>query len=401
MRVLILNCGSSTLKFDVLEVDDDNELQRHAAGAIDRVGGEAEASLQAHTGSRTTPVDAADHAQAFAIALQLLEEGGYLEGVEAIGHRVVHGGEHFQDACLIDSDVIDAIEAVSELAPLHNDRALQVVRAARSRFGDSFPMIADFDTAFFADLPEAASQYALPQDIVSHYGIRRFGFHGLAHRYMVERYRVLHPGATGMKLVTLQLGNGCSVTATIDGRPVDTSMGFTPLEGLIMGTRSGDIDPSLPLFLVSKAGMSASEVESLLNHRSGLLGLSGRSSDMRELQSAAAHGDARSGLAIEAFCLRARKYVGAYVALMGGVDAVIFGGGIGENSAEVRSQICVGLEWAGLRLDKDRNQKPGGRETRITAMGSGIEAWVVHVDEASVIAGDVVRVLEHDVRRAG
>jgi acetate kinase len=397
MRVLILNCGSSTLKFDVLDVD--GEPERVAAGTIDRVGGEAEAILQDRGGSRTITVDAADHAQALETALRLLDEGGHLEGVQAIGHRVVHGGEHFQDACIIDSGVIDAIEAVSELAPLHNDRALQVIRAARSRFGDSLPMIADFDTAFFYDLPEAACRYALPQEVVSQYGIRRFGFHGLAHRFMVERYRALHPGATGMKLVTLQLGNGCSVTATIDGRPVDTSMGFTPLEGLVMGTRSGDIDPSLPLFLVSKAGMSASEVESLLNQRSGLLGLSGRSSDMRELQSAAAQGDARSRLAIEAFCLRARKYVGAYVALMGGVDAVIFGGGIGENSAEIRSQICVGLEWAGLRLDRDRNQKPGGRETRITAMGSGIEAWVVHVDEASVIAGDAVRVLEHDVRR--
>jgi acetate kinase len=254
-------------------------------------------------------------------------------------------------------------------------------------------MIAAFDTSFFADLPDVAREYALPQDIRERLQIRRYGFHGLAHRHMIERYRALRPAIAGPRLITLQLGSGCSATASLDGHPLDTSMGFTPLEGLIMGTRSGDLDPMLPLLMVEQGGMSVDEVEALLNKKSGLLGLSGGSNDMRDLQHAAANGDVAADLAVRVFCYRIVKYIGAYMAVLGGVDAIVFGGGIGERSAEVRAAVCDAFAWCGLDLDEALNGSVGDDDTFISAPGSGLEALVVHVDEASVIARDVVRTL--------
>lgn len=400
MRILALNCGSSTLKFDVLDASaaGQGDVPRAAQGIVDRIGSDSTAVLSAGGDTQEVAKPARDHGEAFGIAIQMLQEASVLSGIDGVGHRVVHGGIRFREPVLIEEQVIEGIEAASELAPLHNQPAVAVIRAARSHFGSSLPMVATFDTAFYASLPDVAATYALPHELTERLGIRRFGFHGLAHRYMVERYRALRPGTSDPRPITLQLGNGCSVTASIDGRAVDTSMGFTPLEGLIMGTRSGDLDPSIPLFLVGRERLSPAEVESLLNTRSGLLGMSGKSNDMRELLAAAQHGDPHANLAIRAFCYRARKYLGAYLAVLAGAHAIVFGGGIGENLPEIREAICAGLEWAGLELDPQRNREALQYDALISSDSSRMEAWVVHVDEGTVIARDVVACLEPQAR---
>lgn len=390
MRVLSINCGSSTLKFDVLDIEAGTKLTAShlASGVIDRVGGSGKATLAIGDDTVARDHHAADHAEAFSLSSELLEHAGLATGIEAVGHRVVHGGTRFREPVLIDSSVVEAIEAVAELAPLHNGPALATVAAARSHFGPKMPMVATFDTAFYADLPDVAVQYALPKDLSERLGIRRYGFHGLAHRYMAERFRALHPGLPQPRLITLQLGSGCSATASIGGAPIDTSMGFTPLEGLVMGTRSGDIDPSIPLYLARKLGLSPEQVQSLLNNESGLLGLSGNSNDMRDLLDSSQAGDPPSDLAVRAFCYRAKKYVGSYLAALGGADAIIFAGGIGEHLPEIRVSICDGLEWAGVRIDTQANQAAMGIEMRISAQDSGVIVFVVPVQEAIVIARD-------------
>jgi acetate kinase len=397
MRVLAVNCGSSSLKFDLFDATVAAEPARLAAGIVERIGPEATYSLDFDGRRLTETRPVPDHRQAFDAAFDLLSASGLAAGMEAIGHRVVHGGAHFREATPIDEAVIEAIEAASQLAPLHNRPALAAIEAARARAG-SIPMVASFDTAYYADLPEVAALYALPRDLSERLGIRRYGFHGLAHHYMVERYRALRPDVERPRLITLQLGNGCSATASVDGRPLDTSMGFTPLEGLIMGTRPGDLDPAIPLFLAQRGGFSLDQIEALLNNESGLRGLSGRSNDMRDLLQAEADGDERAALAVEAFCYRVRKYAGAYLAVLGGADALVFGGGIGEHSAAVRQRICAGLRWAGLALDTEANDRESGKDRRISAAGSGIEAWVVAVDEAAVIAKEVVACLGKTAR---
>jgi acetate kinase len=255
-------------------------------------------------------------------------------------------------------------------------------------------MVAVFDTAFHSTLPEKASKYAIPYDLASRHEIRRYGFHGIAHRYMTERYSAItSTPLEGARLITLQLGNGCSAAAVAGGRSVDTSMGFTPLEGLMMGTRTGDLDPTVPGFLAHREGVGIDEVEAWLNTRSGLLGVSGRSRDMRDLLQAERQGDARAGLALEMFCYRVRKYIGAYLTVLGGVHAIVFGGGIGENAATVRARICAGMEWCGFRLDEDRNSKAVGSEACISAGDATVHAYVIPVDEGLMIARNTVRSL--------
>jgi acetate kinase len=396
MNVLCVNCGSSSLKFDLMEARSGAHAgpERIASGSIDRVGGEANLVLSvpgAPTQERHQPIK--DHSEAMQEAVVSLDEAGLLAGVEAIGNRVVHGGLELRAPAVIDDAVIATIQAVGELAILHNQPAVDAIAGCRARFGDAVPMVATFDTAFYAELPEVASRYALPRQLSDELGVRRFGFHGLAHRYMIEAFRTAQPDAVSPRLITLQLGNGCSATASLDGKPLDTSMGYTPLEGLIMGTRSGDLDPSLPLFLATKRGLSPDQVESLLNRRSGLLGLSGLSHDMRDLLEAALKGHADAALAVDQFCYRVSKYVGAYMSVLGGADAVVFGGGIGENSPEVRERICRGLEWTGLQISTEVNEKFAGEAARISREGSRVEAWVVRVDEAAIIARDTVACL--------
>ncbi len=307
----------------------------------------------------------------------------------AVVHRVVHGGGRGEGAHRVDGALEAEMARLSELAPLHNPPALAWIHRCKKLFGPSVPQLAVFDTAFFAGLPEAAAAYALPRELSRELSLRRYGFHGVAHRSMWERWRELRPDLPdGGRVISFQLGGGCSAAAIDGGRPVDTSMGFSPLEGLVMATRSGDVDPGLVLYLVRKEGGDVAKIEAMLNGQSGLAGLSGTSADPRVLfaKEAGEGEEARAAaLAIEVFCRRAKKYLGAYLALLGGADGVLFGGGIGEHQPEVRAQILRGLEWAGLRLSPE-NGAAVGREARITAPESRIAAWVLPVDEERLLA---------------
>jgi acetate kinase len=401
MRLLAINCGSSTLKFQLFEVErEDNRYGqegRLARGLVEEIGSKGAMDFTMESGeSLQKSLTIADHGQATRHVLAWLESSGLLKssGNWAVGHRVVHGGSRFTGAVAIDDQVLAAIEGVSELAPLHNEPALQAIYAAMEALGPETPMVAVFDTAFHTTLPKKASEYAIPGDLAAKHEIRRYGFHGIAHQYMAERYSVITSRPIeGTKLITLQLGNGCSATAVAGGRSIDTSMGFTPLEGLMMGTRSGNLDPSLPGFLARREGVRIEDVEGWLNTRSGLLGVSGHSRDMRELLRRAHQGDTRAELAVEMFCYRVRKYIGAYLTVLGGADAVVFGGGIGENAPMVRAHICVDMDWCGIRLDEDRNAKAVGSEGRISADDSKVHAYVITVDESVMIARETARCL--------
>jgi acetate kinase len=314
--------------------------------------------------------------------------------VNAVGHRVVHGGERFTQSALITDEILRSIEDCIDLAPLHNPANIKGILAARELFGPGFPQVAVFDTAFHQTLPEHAYLYALPYQLYRRYRIRRYGFHGTSHRYVAYRYRQLRNlKHEETNIITLHLGNGCSAAAIKAGNSIDTSMGLTPLEGLVMGTRSGDLDPAIVDFISAKEGLSAREADTLLNKQSGLLGISGLTHDMRELlDEERENNDRRARLAIEIFCYRARKYIGAYLAAMGGADAIVFTGGIGENSADVRARICDGLQWMGLELDAERNGSYfGGREGAISKDGSRLQAYVIPTDEELLIARDTVR----------
>ena len=314
-----------------------------------------------------------------------------LKSLAAVSHRIVHGGARFTTPTRLDAESERAIRELSPLAPLHNPRALLWIAACRAVLGEQVLQVAVFDTAFYADLPAVASTYALPGELCRKHGIRRFGFHGLAHGAMLQRWRELRPQLEGGgRVISLQLGSGCSITASVRGLPQDTSMGFSPLEGLVMSTRSGDVDAGLLAFLQREENLSPDDVESLLNTRSGLLGVSEMSGDMRELLRS---DDPRAMLAIELFCYRARKYLGAYLSVLGGADAVLLGGGVGENAAPIRERILSGLEWYGLALDRAANDAAMGQEARISASESRIEAWVVPVDEAQVLATEAQGVL--------
>ncbi len=403
MIVLVLNCGSSSLKFKLIAVDPGDGAGRRAGrrlaqGAVERIGSVGECVFVLEAGGeerRSLPVP--DHGEALRQALAWLSGSGAIgeqTPIEAVGHRVVHGGERFSAPVLIDDEVLAATDALAELAPLHNPACARGIRAARDLLGGGVPMVAVFDTAYHRTLPPFAALYALPYQWTERHRIRRYGFHGIAHEWDARRAAELlgRPFAE-TTVITLHLGNGCSVTATRDGRSVDTSMGFTPLEGLVMGTRSGDLDPSLVAYLGRQEQQTAEEIERALNHRSGLLGVSGRSNDMRDLLEAGAAGDARAQLAVDLFCYRARKYVGAYLAALGGAQAVVASGGIGERSPEVRARILEGMEWCGLALDPTANAALVGKEGRFSAATAKVAAFVVPSDEEMMIALATARVV--------
>ncbi len=406
MNILVLNVGSSSLKFQLVATDgarlEANADERLARGSVERIGGEA---LWSYTGGGSTTRGTAplrDHRAAVEHLLRWMvgDASGVpissLGEIGAAGHRVVHGGERFVRSVLVDDGVIRGIEETIELAPLHNPANLKGIEAVKAVLGPAVPQAAVFDTAFHHTLPERAFLYAIPYSLYRRHRVRRYGFHGTSHRYLAWRYRQL----TGRsreetRIITLHLGNGCSACAVSGGESVDTSMGFTPLEGLVMGTRSGDVDPAVLDYVAVKEGLTLPEVELLLNKQSGLLGVSGLTNDMRELLAEAEeHDDRRAWLAIEIFCYRARKYLGSYLAALGGADAVVFAGGVGENSPAVRAMILEGMEWAGLSVDPARNaSRVGGEEGRIDADGSRVEAWVIPTDEELLIARDAWRVV--------
>ena len=387
MKVITFNCGSSTLKFQFVEVEREETSpgreRRLAYGSIDRIGGQGAIQFIAKNGaSLSEATSVADHGEGTRRVLDWLGFLGLLEhdSLEAVGHRLVHGGDRFLEPTPINDEVINAIEAISHLAPLHNEPALSAMRAARAILGSAIPQVAVFDTSFHHTLPERAARYAIPTALAEKHHIRRYGFHGLAHRYMTERYAAITATPVEQtKLVTVQLGNGCSTTAVDGGRSVDTSMGFTPLEGLIMGTRSGDVDPSLAGFLARAEKVDVGEVE--------------RSNDMRELLEAEARGNSLAALAVDMFCYRVRKYIGAYLTVLGGADAIVFGGGIGENTPQVRARICRGMEWCGLVIDEHHNAKAISIEAPFHTANSRIHAYVIPVDEGVIIARDTMRCL--------
>ena len=407
MNVLVLNAGSSSLKFQLIRTDAERMAsdsdERLARGVIERIGGEAVLDFQAgdNPASRwAMPIR--DHRAAFEAVVQWLvkEDSGVaimgLDEIDAVGHRVVHGGEQFTHSMLLDHAALRGIEETIDLAPLHNPHNLKGIQAARLALGPKIPQAAVFDTSFHATLPEHAYLYAIPYSLYRRHRVRRYGFHGTSHRYVAYRWRRLTgTSRENTRLITLHLGNGCSACAIVGGNSVDTSMGFTPLEGLVMGTRSGDLDPAILEFIAGKEGLSIAEVDTLLNKQSGLLGVSGLTHDMRDLLAEEReHGDRRARLAIEIFCYRVRKYIGAYLAAMGGADAIVIAGGVGENSAEIRARILAGMEWAGLEVDAAANERiTGGAEGRISREDSRLAAWVIPTDEELLIARDTARLV--------
>ncbi|MBL8804499.1 MAG: acetate kinase [Planctomycetes bacterium] len=414
MNVLVLNAGSATLKFQLIATDraaiereDDVKLAR---GLVERIGGHALITFQREGGPRVfREKTLRDHRAALAEFLSWVvsEESGVSAvrspaDIHAVGHRVVHGGQRFRESVRVDAEVIAAIEDMFELAPLHNPGNLKGVHAATELLGAGMPQVAVFDTAFHASMPETSYLYAIPYSHYRRFGLRKYGFHGSSHRYIAYRYRKLRGlPKESVNIITLHLGNGCSACAIREGRSFDTSMGFTPLEGLVMGTRAGDVDASLVAWLAEKEGLSVADVESMLNKQSGLLGISGLTSDMRELLAEEAeNGDRRARLAIEIFCQRVRKYIGAYFAELGGADAIVFSGGIGENSAAIRERICRGLGALGLELDATRNSHDGGARVISTDV-SRLQAWVIPTDEELLIARDTARLLASPPPAAG
>jgi acetate kinase len=401
MHVLVVNSGSSSIKFRLVEVVEEptGALTSRSAllqGVVKGIGEVASFEVTGQDGHRsTTTVEIRDHAHALRVLFDHLS--GSLRAINAVGHRVVHGGDRYVEPTLITEQVEAGIDRLAELAPLHNPSCLAGIRGARAILGSALPMVAVFDTAFHQTMPDIARRYALPVELAERHRIRRYGFHGIAHASLANGYAV----STGnpleeVRLITLQLGNGCSVAAIAQGRSVETSMGFTPLEGLVMGTRSGDVDASIVSYLAEREKVEAAEVERWLNERSGLLGLSGRSNDMRELLRAAEEEqDKRAQCAIDLFCYRARKYLGAYLAVLSGAEAVVFGGGIGENAPEIRARICNTMEWCGLRLNPDRNRAAAGLApgcaAKISEDESGLAAYVVAADEETWIAWETVR----------
>jgi acetate kinase len=407
VHILVLNVGSSSLKFQFIDTDGaaiaESRDRRIARGQIERIGGESIITLS--TPDRRPKKSAEvirDHAAAVEFVVKWLtsSDSGVpittIGEIQAVGHRVVHGGEQFSRSTLVDDHVWNELEELIELAPLHNPHNLRGISAARSVLGPGIPQVAVFDTAFHHSLPEAAYLYAIPYQFYRRYKVRRYGFHGTSHRYVAYRYRQLTKRTHEQtKIITLHLGNGASACAIDGGRSIDTSMGFTPLEGLMMGTRSGDLDPAILDFISAKEGSSLRDIDMMLNKQSGLLGVSGLTADMRELlDEAAEHDDRRARLAIELFCYRVKKYLGSYLAAMNGADAIVFAGGIGENAAVIRGRICDGLGWLGISADADKNAAlTGGEEGRFDREGSRVELWVIPTDEELLIARDTWRVV--------
>jgi len=397
MKILVINCGSSSLKYRLYELETEQVMAR---GIAERVGQSSSILHHFPRGkekvSHAIPIP--DHEFAFRQMMKLLTHPSYgvirtAKEIAAVGHRVVHGGEKFSRSVRITEEVKNTIRECIHLAPLHNPPNLTGIEAAEKVL-PGVPQVACFDTAFHQTLPPYAYLYGIPYELYSKNGIRRYGFHGTSHHYVAKRTAfVLKRPLEELKVITCHLGNGSSITAVKEGKSVDTSMGFTPLEGTVMGSRCGDLDPAIVLFLQEKEGLGPEEMNDLLNKKSGVLGISGLSSDMRDIEKAALSGHERASLALEVFTYRVRKYIGAYSAVMGGVDVITFTAGIGENQALIREKICQGLEFLGVRIDSCRNQ--GGKAEKIISTDdSPVKVLVVPTDEELMIARETASVLE-------
>ena len=397
MRILVLNCGSSSIKFALHDVKRDLVLAR---GLIEKIGEERQyLHYKTERHSLDKEIRAKTHSDGMKVMVSILLDKEYgvvkdLSEIDAVGHRVVHGGPFFQEPTILTEEVIEKIRECIPLAPLHNPANLVGILEAKKVF-DKVPHVAVFDTAFHQTLPEEAFIYAIPYEYYEKCKIRRYGFHGTSHKYVSLRAaELLQRPINELKMITCHLGNGVSLTAISGGKSIDTSMGFTPLEGLVMGTRCGDLDPGVVFYLQRTLGLSVDEVDEILNKRSGLLGISGISNDMRTIIHHAEKNDKRCRLALKIFTYRIKKYIGAYFAILGGLDALIFTAGIGENSPEVRRMICHGLEHLGIEIDDDRNQRIiGGMEGFINKPGAKIAILVIPTKEDKMIAYETYRVI--------
>jgi acetate kinase len=391
VKVLVVNCGSSSIKFKLYAMPEGEVLVK---GLVQRIGEpEGEIALSSPSGSVTIEERVPYHAAGLRRAMELLATSdatplSSIEEIDAVGHRVVHGGERFTGTVRIDDDVVEALEDHVELAPLHNPPNILGIRVVRELLPD-VPQVAVFDTAFHQTMPPRAYLYALPREMHTELRIRRYGFHGTSHRYVAQRAaEMLGRDPADTNVITCHLGNGASIAAVRGGESVDTSMGFTPLEGLVMGTRCGDIDPAIVLYLANGPGKTLKEIDRLLNKQSGLLGLSGKSNDVRELQRLREAGDEDAAVALDVFAYRIRKYVGAYLAVLGRVDAIVFTAGVGEHQTAIRAAALEGLEPLGIALDPAKNEAAVGVEAAIGAEGSKVEVLVVPTDEEGMIARD-------------
>lgn len=391
MKVLVINCGSSSLKYQLIDMETENSL---AQGLVERIGIEGSVLTQKVEGKDKyivkTPMK--NHKEAIEIVLKALVDGEHgviksMDEITAVGHRVVHGGEKYASSVLITEEVKKSIEECYKLAPLHNPPNMIGIEACEELMPNT-PMVAVFDTAFHQTMPKEAFLYALPYELYSENGIRKYGFHGTSHMYVSNKVaEVMGKDIKDLKIVTCHLGNGASLCAVKNGVSIDTTMGFTPLDGIVMGTRSGSIDPAIVLYLINELKYSAEDVNTLLNKKSGVLGISGVSSDFRDIEDAAAKGDKRAILALDIYHYRIRTQIGAYAAAMGGVDAIVFTAGVGENGPETREACLEGLEFLGVKVDKEKNNVRG-KVREISTEDSTVKAFVIPTNEELVIARD-------------
>jgi acetate kinase len=396
MKILVINCGSSSLKYQLFDMRDESVL---AKGLVERIG--LPGSVLVHRpGDQKIEINAEieNHEKAIALVLEATTHPEHgvlrsLDELQATGHRVVHGGEDFSGSVQITPAVMEAIRKNSDLAPLHNPPNIMGIEACTSLM-PKVAQIAVFDTAFHQSMPAEAYIYALPYEYYEKYKVRRYGFHGTSHLYVSQRAAaMLGKPAEDVKVITCHLGNGASVAAVKGGKSIDTSMGLTPLEGLVMGTRSGDIDPAILSFLMEKEGLSIAQATDTLNKKSGVLGISGVSSDFRDIEEAAGKGGERAQLALDRFAYVVKKYIGAYAAALDGADAIVFTAGLGENSGSMRTKICAGLGYLGVRIDEAKN-KLRGQETDISAAGASVRVLVIPTNEELVIARDTLKIAE-------
>ena len=397
MKILVLNCGSSSIKYALYNMDDSSVM---TSGGAERVGLDgAFVKVKLPSGEKKQIMhDIPEHTEGVKFIFSLLTDPEIgviksLDEIDAVGHRMVHGGERFAKSVVITPEVIDAFKACSDLAPLHNPANLKGVDAV-SELMPGLPQVGVFDTAFHQTMPPKAYLYAVPYELYEKYGVRRYGFHGTSHRYVSARaLEFLGMKAEGTKVVTAHIGNGGSLAAVVDGKCVDTSMGLTPLEGVMMGTRSGDIDAGAVTFIQKKLGLDADGVSNLLNKQSGIAGLTGLSSDMRDIENAAKSGNERAIIAEDSYFYRVKKYIGAYAAAMGGIDVLVFTAGVGENQTSMREAACEGLEFMGVKLDKEVNARTRGEEAVISTPDSRVKVVVIPTDEELMIASDTMELV--------
>ena len=396
MKILVLNCGSSSIKYKLFDMDSKEVI---AQGGIEKIGlkGSFLKFTLPNGEKKILEKDIPEHTVGVEFILHTLTDPEYgaiksLDEINAVGHRMVHGGERFSKSVLLDKEVLEAFTACNDLAPLHNPANLKGVDAI-SAILPNIPQVGVFDTAFHQTMPDYAYLYAVPYELYEKYGVRRYGFHGTSHRYVSQRVcEYLGVKPEGLKLITCHIGNGGSIAAIKDGKCIDTTMGLTPLEGLMMGTRSGDIDAGAVTFIMDKEGLNTTGISTLLNKKSGVLGVSGVSSDMRELEAAVAEGNPKAILAEKMYFYRIKKYIGAYAAALGGVDVILFTGGVGENQASCRAGVCKGLEFMGVKLDAEKN-KVRGEEAIISAADSKVKVVVIPTDEELLIASDTMDIV--------